>query len=179
MSYSESELIEGCRNQKARYQHALYNQYKSWLFGMCLRYSANRADAEDVLQEGFVKIYRNIAQYNNKGSFEGWMCRIMINTAININKKWMSKAVFDQDVHFEKEVDFNVVQQLSAKDLMRVVQELPTGYRTVFNLYVIDGYSHKEIGEMLGVSEGTSKSQLARGKKMLQEKVMKNEQARV
>jgi RNA polymerase sigma factor (sigma-70 family) len=142
------------------------------MFGICLRYAGNYDDAQDILQDGFVKVFEKIDQFGFKGAFEGWIRRIMVNTAlerfrtnyqiININDNL-------KEVDHEHRSDFS--SDIDARELIRFIQELSPKYRTVFNLYAIEGYSHKEIGEMLGISEGTSKSNLSRARDILQEKV--------
>jgi len=171
-TYDETELISGCRKQDRHCQEALYKFYAAKMYAVCLRYADNKHYAEDILQEGFVKVFNNISKFRNEGSFEGWIRRIMVNTAIEFIRK---TAVYLKEFEIEKVVhyrdDFDVVNKLCADDLMKIIQSLPTGYRTVFNLYAIEGYAHKEISVMLGISEGTSKSQLARARYMLQNKV--------
>ena len=140
-----------------------------------MRYAANRTDAEDILQMGFVKMFQKISDFKNEGSFEGWVRRIMVNTAIELYRK---NARSLQTVELEGIVevdDANALSQLAVKDLMQLVQNLPDGYRVVFNLYAIEGYSHKEIAEQLGISEGGSKSQLSRARNYLQDKIRKLE----
>jgi len=164
------ELIEGCKQQNAKAQGALYKRYSSVLFGICLKYSPNRAEAEDNLQDAFITIFSRVEQYQGKGSFEGWIKRITVNTAL---QKYRKKKVFDisneqqiEDVQVEvEEID------IPLDFLLKIIQELPDRYRLVFNLYVLDGYSHKEIAEMLGISDGTSKSNLARARMILKTKV--------
>lgn len=171
-TYDEAELINGCKKQEKRFQEALYNLFAPKMFAVCLRYADNRHYAEDILQEGFIKVFINITKFRGDGSFEGWIRRIMVNTAIEFIRK---TSVYTQEVEIEKVVhfrdDYDVVNKLCADDLMKIIQSLPGGYRTVFNLYAIEGYAHKEISEMLGISEGTSKSQLARARYLLQHKV--------
>ena|SRR5882724_6967588 len=146
------------------------------MFAICLGYSVDRPQAEDMMQEGFVKVFLNIHRFRGEGSFEGWLKRIFVNTAI----EWLRKhSVMNQMLDVE-ETDIKRVQaddfdKLSVKDLMALVQSLAPGYRTVFNLYAVEGYTHKEIGEMLGISEGTSKSQFARARYMLEKLITTSE----
>lgn len=165
------EIIEGCKRNRRGAQDALYEKYSSMLFGVCLRYTKNRYDAEDVLQEGFVKIFKNIAMYSQDRSFEGWIRRIMINTAITHYRKNLRHAYHDDidDMPHVKvqEADFGVCE-FTREELMNTINALPDGYRMVFNMYVVEGYKHKEIAEMLGIDINTSKSQLSRAKKYLQ-----------
>lgn len=139
------------------------------MFGICLRYATDHYGAEDMLQEGFMKVFTRIDTYRFEGSFEGWMKRIFVNTAIEVLRRQAPQNLWvDEDKAQPMAVPETIVSALSAKDLMRMVQGLPAGYRTVFNLYAIEGFSHKEISEILGITEGTSKSQLARARFMLQ-----------
>ena len=129
-----------------------------------MRYTANRTDAEDILQMGFVKMFQKITYFKNEGSFEGWVRRIMVNTAIELYRK-NARSLHTVELEGVVEVDdVNALSQLAVKDLMQLVQNLPDGYRMVFNLYAIEGYSHKEIADQLGISEGTSKSNLAKAR---------------
>jgi RNA polymerase sigma factor (sigma-70 family) len=170
---SEVDIIEGCVNGNRISQKALYDRFASKMFGLCLRYAPDYHTAEDLLQEGFVKIYYNIYKYNGSGSFEGWMKRVFINHAIEqLRRNDRYFGAEDIDKIPENVTGGNdIINKLNMDDLLNLVRSLPTGYRTVFNLYVIEGFSHKEIAEMLGVTEGTSKSQLARAKTMLQLKL--------
>lgn len=163
-------LIEECKNNEIKAQGQLYSLYASQLFSLCLKYSRNYSEAEDNLQDAFMTIFKKITQFKSKGSFEGWMKRIVINTAL---QRYRDKSVLNivdevqiQDVSVEIEED-----NLSLDFLLSCVQELPDRYRLVFNLYVLDGYSHKEIADMLEISSGTSKSNLARARMILKTKV--------
>lgn len=164
------ELIEKCKQQDANAQEALYKKYSGVLFGICLKYSPNRAEAEDNLQDAFITILGRIEQYQGKGSFEGWIKRITVNTAL---QKYRKKKVYD--IANEQQIEDPEValeQNVVPLDfLLKIIQELPDRYRLVFNLYVLDGYSHKEIADMLGISDGTSKSNLARARMILKTKV--------
>lgn len=148
--------------------------YSKVMFGMCLRYSNSYDDAKDILQEGFIKVYTKISQYNFTGSFEGWMKRIFINSALEhyrVNKNYMNQY----DVEFATENphhDFTV-EKISQKEILKMLNAMPAGYRAVLNLFIIEGYSHAEIAEMLGITEGTSKSQLSRARVILQNEILK------
>jgi RNA polymerase sigma-70 factor (ECF subfamily) len=163
-------LIKQCQNKELKAQKALYEIYSSKLFSLCLKYSKNYAEAQDNLQDAFISIYENIHQFKHKGSFEGWMKRIAINTAL---QRYRNQKVFS--LNYEE----NLIQpdndytenNISLQELLKCIQELPNRYRMVFNLYVLDGHSHKEIAEMMNISEGTSKSNLARGRQILKDKV--------
>lgn len=164
------ELIQRCKQQDIKAQGALYRQYSSVLFGICLKYSPNYTEAEDSLQDAFITIFSRIEQYKGKGSFEGWMKRITVNTVL---QKYRKKKIYDipNEEQLEAE-DVEVVDDGIPLDyLLQIIQELPDRYRLVFNLYVMDGYSHKEIAEMLDISDGTSKSNLARARVILKTKI--------
>lgn len=168
-SVSEFDIIQGSINGNRRMQELLYKTYSPKMYGVCLRYSGNADDAQDILQEGFVKVYRNLERFRGDGSFEGWMRRIFVNTAIeHYRKKVNLQPVSENHESSMEDDDWSALDRLAVKDIMKAVQELSPGYRTVFNLYVIEGYTHKDIAEMMGISEGTSKSQLARAKAILQ-----------
>ncbi len=165
------EIIEGCKRESRKSQDQLYRKYSAMLYGITLRYTRNKQEAEDVMQEGFVKIYKNIASYSMERSFEGWIRRIMINTAITNYRKNLKHAYQADitDVAYSKyDVSYQGNADFTQKELLQVINELPNGYRMVFNMYVIEGYKHKEIAEMLSIDINTSKSQLSRAKKYLQ-----------
>jgi RNA polymerase sigma-70 factor (ECF subfamily) len=164
------QLIQDCQKNSIRAQEQLYKLLAPKMFAACLKYSRNRADAEDNLQDGFLLIFQKIGQFQFKGSFEGWAKRVMIN---NVLQRYRSEGIFElvsenipdvADVEIESE-------SISMDYLVGIIQELPDRYRMVFNLYVIDGYSHKEIAEMLSITDGTSKSNLARARMILKEKI--------
>lgn len=153
-------------------QEHLYKQFAPKMYAVCLRYASNPDDAQDLLQEGFIKIFRNLSKFRKEGSFEGWVRRVFVNTAIeHYRKKININSIGDKEERAIEDNNFNVLDRLAEKDIVQLIQELSPGYRSVFNLYVIEGYAHREIGEILGISEGTSKSQLARAKAILQKKV--------
>lgn len=165
---SESDLIDGCIHGDSKMQRALYDRFASTMYGVCLRYAGNTNDADDILQEGFIKVYNNIHKFRREGSFEGWIRRIFINTCIeHFRKKTKSYNISEVHENTVEDADISALDTLAAKDLVKVINELSPGYKTVFNLYVVEGYTHREIGDMLGISEGTSKSQLARAKATL------------
>ena len=165
------DLIKSCIRQNRQAQEELYHLYKKTLFVLCLKYCANTTEAEDNLHNAFIDIFTNIKKFDNKGSFEGWIKRITINKAIDSYKKTYHfiplKDDFEDEVYIN-ENDFNC----SLDKLLLLIQELPTQYRLVFNLYELDNYSHREIAEMLSISEGTSKSNLHRAKQILKEKIL-------
>ena len=168
-------IIKGCQRKKYRYQKKLYDKYAHLLYAICFRYFKNADDANDALQEGFIKIYEKIEDYRGEGSFEGWIKRVQVNLCLmQLRKTKMIYAlegeVADENIAEEEEGDnyYSIEPQV----LFGMIKDLPEGYRTVFNMYVLDGYSHKEISEYLSVSEGTSKSQLARAKRILKKQIL-------
>ncbi|MCB0374043.1 MAG: sigma-70 family RNA polymerase sigma factor [Muricauda sp.] len=166
------ELIHNCKKGKRQAQAELYRRYSGILFGMCLKYSKNRAEAEDNLHDSFMIIFDKIDQYSFQGSFEGWIKRITVNTVLQKYRKEQYLNVVSENIQEEIEVDTNQTD-IGLSTLLGYIQELPHKYRLTFCLYVLDGYSHKEISEMLGTSTGTSKSNLARAKSILREKIEK------
>lgn len=167
-----NQLVQDCIRQKREAQYRLYNILAGKMFAVCLRYSNDREAAEDILQEGFVKVFQNLEKFRGEGSFEGWVRRIFINTAVEHFRKStrLQTDLTLETVEVYAEA-YKTSDALELEDLMNFIQKLSPGYRTVFNLYVIEGYSHKEIGEMLDISEGTSKSQLARARYLLQKMI--------
>lgn len=165
----ESELIEGCKRQDRTAQEAIYRTMAGKMYALCCRYVKDRMEAEDVLVTSFTKVFDRIHQFKGEGSFEGWIRRIVVNEALSYLRK--NKSMFlEMDIATaQHEPDASTLSQpLEADDLLKLVADLPTGYRMVFNLYAIDGYSHKEIAEQLGITENTSKSQLSRARSYLQ-----------
>ena len=169
---SEEEIIKGCIKQKEKHQRALYDRYAGKMLMVCLRYAKSHEEAEDILQEGFIAIFENIRKFRFEGSFEGWMRRIMVNTALKAYHKYRfhneQVELPDYDTHFE---DPNAVWLLSTKELLHMISQLPDGYRIVFNMYAIEGFSHKEIAQKLDITESTSRSQLLKARKMLQRQI--------
>ncbi|MHA6281300.1 RNA polymerase sigma factor [Salinimicrobium sp. CAU 1759] len=167
---SLKKLIKECKKQDLKAQEELYHLYAGRFFALCLKYSGSYEEAQDLLQDGFVKIFTGIHQFKNKGSFEGWMTRIFINTAITRTKKQHLFLAITEDHPDEVHVDYE--EHLPDSDfLFEIIQELSPAYRHVFNLYVLEGHSHKEIAELLQISEGTSKSNLARARQKLKERI--------
>lgn len=165
---SETDLIQGCIDGDRQMQDLLYKKYAPKMYGVCLRYAGNTEDANDILQEGFIKVYNNLSKFRREGSFEGWVRRIFVNTAIEqFRKKVKLYNVTEVQENTIEDKELDALDKLAAKDIVSIVNELSPGYKTVFNLHVIEGYPHKEIAEMLGITEGTSKSQLARAKGVL------------
>ena len=166
------ELIKRCKEQNREAQEELYRKYSGVLFGMCVKYSRNKVEAEDNLHDSFMTIFDKIGQYNSKGSFEGWMKRITVNTVLQKYRRERHLDVVSENIGEEIDLESNHLA-ISLSQLLGYIQELPNKYRLTFNLYVLDGYSHKEISEMLGTSTGTSKSNLARARMILKEKIEK------
>ena len=167
---SETALIEDCINNSAVAQRELYNRFSGILFAICYRYAGNKSDAEDMLQEGFIKIFTKINSFENKGNFEGWMKKVIVHTCINYikkNKKFGEIIYLDNVYNLEIKEE-SIASRLLGKQVMDCLRSLPLGYRTVINLYAIEGYSHKEIGDMLEIGESTSRSQYIRGKIVLE-----------
>lgn len=167
-------IISGCLKGNRRDQELLYRRYSARLYAVCIQYSGNDEEARDILQEGFIKIFENLINYKHEGSFEGWMRRIMVNTALEkYRNKYNLYRVDDIDQIPEPgmEPDNEDYSGLEAGDLLGIIRELPPKYRMVFNLYAIEGYSHKEISKMVNISEGTSKSNLSRARVILQRRV--------
>ncbi len=164
----ETELIQRCLNNEVLAQNELYRRFAGKMMGVCMRYAKNRDDAKDILQDAFVRVFLNLKSFKAEGSFEGWIKRIMVNTAIkHYHKNLKFSNNTDIEAAYDVGFDSNIVGKMGHDELMAKVQTMPDGYRTIFNLYVVEGYQHNEIGEMLGISEGTSKSQLARSRNFL------------
>lgn len=163
----DQQTLKHCIAGRRDAQELLYNYFAPTMFGICLRYASDYHSAEDILQEGFIKVFNNIDRFRGEGSFEGWMKRIFINTAIEYYRKATHYSYVDIELAADQSTKEVALQNLMKDDLLKVIQQLTPGYRTVFNLYAIEGYSHKEIGKMLNISDGTSKSQLARARMAL------------
>lgn len=168
------KIIRDCSTGNAKAQEKLYHLFAPKMMGVCLRYSRDRAEAEDSLQDGFIKVFTYIGNFRHEGSFEGWMKRIMVNVALEkFRKKQYLYPVGDIAAYDDQEYAEETMPQISANELLALIQELPPRYQMVFNLYVMEGMKHEEISEELGISEGTSKSNLARARNILKEKVKK------
>lgn len=174
---TDEELIKKCTCGDLLAQKAFYEKFAGKMFGVCLRYMNGDDEAQDVLQDGFVKVFDNLSKYEKKGSLEGWVRRIIVNTAldqIRKNKKFVDNVAADS-VSYLLEDNVYIVEDLQADDLLKIINKLPVGYRVVFNLFAIEGYSHKEIAEKLDITESTSKSQYSRARKILRTVLLKNE----
>ena len=172
---SERELLEACKRGDRTAQKKLYDSLAAKMFAICLRYMGQRDVAEDVLQEGFITLFSRLDSYSGEGSFEGWARKIFVNTALmELRKKDALKMSEDLETAWNVSSDgVSQVQSVGYRELLKLIASLPPGYRTVFNLSVIEGYSHKEIAQTLGITEATSRSQLQRARVMLQEKIKK------
>ncbi|MCA5006033.1 RNA polymerase sigma factor [Sphingobacterium bovistauri] len=167
-------MWQGCQAQDKKSQAQLYNFFSKKMFVVCLRYAQTTLEAEDILQNGFIKVFTKHHLFDGKGSLEGWIKRIMVNTAIESYRKSKEKITDSIDEYHENTIHSHFPSDTTSyQDLLKLIKELPLGYRTVFNLYAIEGYSHKEIAEMLNISEGSSKSQLSRARQVLQHKLIK------
>lgn len=169
----DSALVKKCLKGDARAQRALFEKFAPKMLGVCLRYAKNTEQAEDILQDGFVKVFTKLSNYSGNGSLEGWIRRIIVNTAldeIRRNVKFKDNVNVD-DVDYKLELDSHIVEGLAAEDLMKIVNDLPDGYKVVFNMFAIEGYSHKEIAMQLNISENTSKSQYSRARAYLKVKL--------
>lgn len=171
---TDEQLLEKCLQNDRKAQNKLYTKYSSRLFGTCLMYAKNYTDAEDILQEGFIKIFKYLKDFRNEGHFEGWMRKVMVTTAINFYKRknLLNKDIDPEYVNTPSLATPDAISLISNEELLSIVQELPEGYRMVFNLNSIEGYSHKEISEIMNISVNTSKSQLSRARNALQHKLL-------
>jgi RNA polymerase sigma factor (sigma-70 family) len=177
---SEHELIRGCLRGSAQCQRDLYERFAGKMYAVCLRYARNREDAADILQEGFLKVFTKLDQFQFQGSFEGWVRRVMVNTALREYQK--QRFEFEQTGYErlpEMPIDPDAMALLSEAELLNLVRQLPDGYRAVFNLVAIEGYSHAEAATLLGIQESTSRSQLAKARRQLEVEVEKLERIQV
>lgn len=176
IKHNIDDLLEGCKAGNRKMQEALYMQTSSKMLAVCMRYAKDRMEAEDVLQMGYIKVFQKVKEYRGDGAFEGWIRRIMVNTAIESYRKNLRtmNVVPIEDAYEQPSTGFDF-SRLGMQDLLKLIQNLADGYRVVFNMYAIEGYSHKEIAETLGISEGASKSQLSRARGILKEQVIKME----
>jgi RNA polymerase sigma-70 factor (ECF subfamily) len=170
---NEQQLIEGCKRGNKSAQKELYDTYSRKMMGICLRYVSDREAARDVLQDGFIKVLTGIDSYAGVGSFEGWMRKIFVNCALEYLRKSdvLRDAVELDYTNESNRSNYSVVDDISANELLKIVQDLPAGFRTIFNMFAIEGFSHKEISIMMGITESTSRSQYTRAKQLLQRKI--------
>lgn len=167
-------IIEGCREWKRGSQEALYREFFGYAMSICLRYAQNRAEAIEILNDGFLKVFQHIASFDTNRSFKSWLAKIIVNTAIDFLRSKSKIAFTDNIEHiYDLGMEDKTLDKISYEELLKHIQTLPPAYRTVFNLYVMEGYHHQEIAAMLAISEGTSKSNLFKAKKILREKILK------
>jgi RNA polymerase sigma factor (sigma-70 family) len=172
----EEELIKGCLRRERVAQQQLFDQYSSKMYSLCYRYVRHAMEAEDILVTAFTKIFDRIGQFKGEGSFEGWMKRVVVNEALTYLRKSRTMYLETDLEQADREPDYDrLSDHLEEEDLLKMIQELPAGYRLVFNMYAIDGYSHKEIADQLGISENTSKSQLSRARVYLQKLLLERD----
>jgi RNA polymerase sigma factor (sigma-70 family) len=165
-------IIEGCKKEDAKSQRLLFDAFAPKMFVVCQRYARHNMEAEDMLQDAFVKVFDHIGQFNATGSIEGWVRKIVVNTALNYCKKIsFTHENIGLPAHYDVPEIASVLAHLSEEELLRHVRALPDGFRIVFNLYAIEGFDHKEIAAQLNIQEGTSRSQLARARQLLQQKI--------
>lgn len=172
---TDEELIRGCIKEDSTCQRELFNRYASRMLGVCYRYARTAADAEDILQDAFIKVFDKMHQFKFEGSFEGWIRRIMVNTALKkyslrrYEKEVVGYEIKDKD---ESGMEPSAYAHLTQKEILELINNLPDGYRLIFNLYVMEGFQHEEIAEMLGIQPGTSRSQLVKARTMLQKQII-------
>ncbi|NBV14003.1 MAG: RNA polymerase sigma factor [Sphingobacteriia bacterium] len=172
-SVEDLQIVDGCLEGNRNSQESLYKKYSRKMFAICLRYAKNQETAEDILQDGFIRVFGALNTFRKQGSLEGWIRRIMVNTALEYHRKEVKMYTISEAAEVSSESsDADALSQLSNIEALELLKSLPLGYRNVFNLYAIEGYNHAEIAEMLQISEGTSKSQLSRARSLLQQKVI-------
>lgn len=173
---SEQQIIEGCSRHERKAQKVLYEKYSHLLLGVCMRYASNKAEAEDILQDSFLKIFFRIGDYSGTGSFVGWLRKVVVNTAIthyHVNLKYRYHIEIEEYASVESGIAGFDEDFFTADELYKVLNDLPRGYRMIFNLYAVEGYKHKEIAEMMGIDTNTSKSQYSRARAVIREKLEK------
>ncbi len=170
----DNAFIEKLKSRDKKAQEVFYQQLAPKMYGICLRFAGNTEEANDILQEGFIRVFNHLKDFREEGSLEGWVRRTIINTAINFYKKRIKQGKKTELENVREKTDGKqyIIEKMAADELIELIRELPDGYRAVFNLNIIEGYTHKEIGEMLEISENTSKSQLSRARKALQKKLI-------
>jgi len=176
---TDHELAKGCLEGNREAQQALFKQYARKMLAVCARYTESREEAEDVLQEGFIKVFEKMHQWQATGSLGGWIRSVMVNMAltyIRSRKKWKEHTDLDAAENLDAE-DFNALGQMSANEILALIEKMPPGYKAVFNLFAIEGYGHKEIGELMGISENTSKTQYLKAKAWLKKAIISIEKS--
>jgi len=174
--YSEDQLLDGCKKGDRRFQRLLYERYSKKMYVVCMRYSKTTLEADDILQDAFLRVFQYIHDFKKECPFEYWVKRIVINTALKYNRRMMDKAKTEEvsDLNYKNEEDL-ILSEYNFMDLIGFIRKLAPRYQMIFNLYAIEGYKHKEIADMLEITEGTSKSQFARAKSLIQEMIAKDE----
>jgi RNA polymerase sigma factor (sigma-70 family) len=174
------QIIQGCLLGDRKCQKNLFDRFSGKMLAVCMRYARHRMEAEDLLQDGFIRVFTRLEQYKFEGPFEQWIRVIMINNAIKkFHKKSHQNEIYMSEQMPEEAIEADAVAQLNEVELLQMIDALPDGYRMVFNLYAIEGYNHKEIGGLLGIEESTSRSQLAKARKVLKEKILKSQKSLV
>ncbi len=177
---NEKELIKACISGDRKCQRDLFELHAPKMMVVCRRYARHHLEAQDIMQEGFIKMFRNLEKFQFEGSFEGWVRKIMINTALKkVSRKSFTHEKIGIDETYQGSIESTVLSNLGEEELLGMIESLPEGYRIVFNMYVIEGFSHKEIGEKLGIGESTSRSQLVKARRILQEKVLDSQKIAV
>ena len=172
---TEDELVKGCKNEDRHCQRIVFERYAGKMMTVSLRYARHRLEAEDILQESFVKVFNNIQAFQGNGSFEGWIRRIVVNTALrDIQKSSFKNEQIGLENIIERSEEPTAISNLSEQEILKLISFLPDGYRTVFNLYVFEDFSHREISQHLGIEESTSRSQLTKARQMLQAQIKKS-----
>lgn len=172
----EKELIDGCLQGDKAYELALYQRYAGKMMTVCRLYARHKEEAEDLLQDSFIKVFTNLPKFQNKGSLEGWVRRIVVNTALKyVKKSSFKKEEIGVAEYLDPGIAETIISKLSADEIIEIIGKLPTGYKIVFNLYAIEGYSHKEIGEILDIKESTSRSQLVKARRLLKSQIDKTQ----
>ena len=173
---SEKELIDGCLHRDKGYELALYQKYAGKMMTVCRLYARHKEEAEDLLQDAFIKVFANLSKFQSNGSLEGWIRRIVINTALkHVKKSSFKNEEIGISDYRDPSISETIISKLSADEIIKLIGKLPTGYKLVFNLYAIEGYSHKEIAELLEIKESTSRSQLVKARKMLKSQIDKTQ----
>jgi RNA polymerase sigma-70 factor (ECF subfamily) len=171
----EYQLLKDCLAGKRHAQKLLYEKYARKMFGVCIRYASDQSMAEDFMQEGFIRVFANLKSFKSQGSLEGWVRRIMINTALEmLRKKDILKNTVELDLVSQVDEPDESIEVVNHEELLKIIKSMPPGFRTIFNLHAVEGFTHKEIGQMIGVSEGTSKSQYSRARAWIIKKIKEN-----
>lgn len=171
MMYDEKNIIKECLNNSKEAQNLLYKTFAPKMYVICLRYAGNKNDANDILQEAFIRVFKYLGSYSFKGSFEGWIRKIVVNTALNFLKNKYKFIDYEDNIEDSLDLIDEDITNISLDEIIKIIQELPEGKRVIFNLYVFEGYSHKEIAKLLNISENTSKAQYCKAKNYIIKKL--------